>query len=144
MGGVRRSKGHYINDEGSRHCAEHGAPLVQRCACGVEFEIREDELGREFAPPFCSRCGSPAPWASREDLYRWARDLVNDDDISAEERVKLQNVIQNAASITDENKVAAAWDYVKRAAPKAFAKIRPFLPLLTNDKIAELLMRALR
>lgn len=137
MGGVCRRFGHFVNDEHSRYCRDHGAPLINECTtCQAPLESFEEQMGKQTAGKFCNNCGNPAEWATRDDLYTWIGDLVNEEGLPRDELLKLRELIQQLRQIDlSETKAVAIWDWIRKMAPKTWEKIRPFLPLLASESV---------
>lgn len=88
--------------------------------------------------PFCGKCGSAYPWASREDRIGQLRDLVNDEGLDPDVRLTVLAALEDL-TLPDETanrkRIEKAGATVKETAPKAWTAAAPLLTELLSSMV---------
>jgi hypothetical protein len=90
---------------------------------------------------FCSDCGEPAPWLSREKLIVWLQVLVQADASipTARRHELLQDLTALGWRARDDDKTVAMWEKLREKAPKAWERMRgPILDALMSEGVQRL------
>jgi hypothetical protein len=115
-----------IPDADLGYCTECGARLIARFTkCGIRirgsyFSANVIGGGRQYEPPpFCDNCGDPHPWASRSDRISQLMNLLDEEEITPEDRLVVTEALEQlrqTGTITEPDQ-RRLWKAVKDRAP---------------------------
>lgn len=108
--------------------------------CGAAIPRPDVLAGARDPNSFCTGCGGPYPWATREDLIRMLRNLVDSqgDGVSPADRLELMREIEVLSLLEeddDPDEQVRIAEKIKRLAPKAWAAARPLVQTLVSAEI---------
>jgi len=120
-----------------QYCGICGAQVLTQCPSCSTTLLKIKYLAGEREPyAFCSGCGEPFPWATREQRVSRIQNLLNlDSTLSDTDRLELIDAIQELVlpdtPETEKRKVKAL-ELIKSKAPNAYRAAQPILvPLLS-------------
>jgi hypothetical protein len=95
-------------------------------------------------PSFCTHCGEPFPWATREQLIGRLYSLLDlEDGLSASNRLQLREAIEDLAAPDDDGginrkRLKAAGDRIRTMAPGVWNLAQPALRVVLSQEAQEL------
>ena len=120
-----------------QYCGTCGAQALTQCPSCSTALLKIKYLAGEREPyAFCSGCGQPFPWATREQRVSRMQNLLNlDTTLSDSDRLELVDAIQELVlpdtPETEKRKIKAL-ELFKSKAPNAYRAAQPILmPLLS-------------
>src|SRR5713101_991193 len=144
--------GHVVLPLQGRICPDHGVPWFVECpSCRAAWPLvlpMDDfaaselfDLGPERARDFCANCGTPGPWVTRPQLMEWLRSNVKASvEVPASERLELLEVLTRLEAVdANDTKSVAAWERVRKLAPKVWEKAQPVRDALIGEAVKKLL-----
>jgi hypothetical protein len=120
-------------------CRWCGAPVILGCVqCGRPFPGFDGVIVVGSTPdPFCEHCGTPQPWATRQQRTGQLYNLIDFEE-NLDESARLQ-VVEAIAVLSepdddaeDERKVRAG-EVVRRLAPRTWDTARPLLQSVLSE-----------
>jgi hypothetical protein len=132
--------------EVDRFCAKCGTLVLTTCSnpdCRAPLPIPNIPGGQRGSSPFCTRCGEPHPWATREQRIGRLIDLLDSEESLGEaERLHVVEAIAVLGEPEDkgssEDDRVRAGERFRSMAPKAW---RVAVPVLTALLTSELRVR---
>jgi hypothetical protein len=122
--------------------------MLGRCpSCHVRIRGEFYQTGvRDFSdytpPAFCDGCGSPYPWATREQRIDQLENLLDGEAIEEVVRLQIHEDLDQLRIATDldDKRHLATWNRVKKNAPELFrdAGLKILITLLTSSLQHEL------
>lgn len=116
------------------HCANCGAVVYYRCPeCSRPLPIID--VGANV-PPFCTGCGLPFPWATREQIVYHVQNQLHRADLSDGDRRALQEqlneLLETPADNDVEKRQVRVLERLREIAPGAWGAVSPIVaPLIT-------------
>jgi hypothetical protein len=129
----------------SKHCPTCGEATTNKCAkCNANlrgyYYVPGVISAREYEPPaYCHSCGAPFPWTERR--LKAAADLIEESELSADEKALLAQSVQQLATDTPQTEVAIV--RYKRLIQKAGPGIGNALKQVTVAVATEAVKKAL-
>jgi hypothetical protein len=115
-------------------CSECGAKALIECpACSSRLQgMRVGVVVFEWEPkPFCFKCGSPMPWATREQMALHIENLLDEQpDLQPGDRRALEEQLASFSETPDpatEKRQIAAAEKLRVVAPRVFQLAMPIL-----------------
>jgi hypothetical protein len=119
-----------------RFCGKCGLPVLTTCsACGSPISNHNLNAGEREPLSFCTGCGIPQPWATREErILRLIGLLDSEEGLGEAERLEAVEAIEVLSQPEDEGESAEerirAGERFKELAPKAWRAAAPILTAL--------------
>lgn len=126
-------------------CPKCGAPVVTSCEkCGAWLLGGHQGVVAPSNPdPFCFGCGSPQPWASREQRIGQLYNLIDFEDglddaarLEVVEAIAVLSKPEDDGEVTEADRVRAG-EKIKRLAPAAWKTAVPVLQTVVGSAIKQ-------
>ena len=127
------------NQKIKAHCEKCGTLILTSCpSCEKAIQgAPTGAMGSYPKPDFCTYCGSPFPWVSRQArLYQLQNLLDGQEGLSEADRLTIQEQIQalTKSDIADEEQVKR-WKMIKKANPTVFEFGKELIISVTSDLV---------
>jgi len=127
------------------HCGSCGSKVITVCEeCSAAIPVPDYLNNIDWPNPFCVGCGTPFPWATREQLIERLYSLIDEDELSPSDRL---SVIEEIAILSTPEKPENVSERVRAAerfrqlAPVAWGLRQPILRLALSDEVLQLIQR---
>ena len=132
--------GHLMEYPEGDFCPEHGSRIFTNCqVCGEHWKViaSENDPYEEQGAKFCVKCAQPAAWVSREERIGWLKDRLDEDQsLDPADRQKLRAILDRLVEMEpDDSSALIGWDYLRKAAPKVWAKGQQILTSLIASSL---------
>ena len=131
---------HYRDGPLPARCPKCGAVVLTQCAA-CNAPIRGLSTGGYTTfklSDFCTNCGTPHPWASRQArLYELENVLEDNDNLSDADRLTVREQLEALRANPDEDEAEQVkrWERIKKVAPSLTDAGRQILVSVANTAI---------
>lgn len=126
----------------ARFCGECGAPVVmtcESCTAPISSPSSYPSIAMLDPSPFCTVCGSPFPWATREQRTAQLVALLEHERLDDVVRLAAVEAIEELTSVAPDDEVAQTRlvSRLRRLAPGAWEAMKPVLQSVLTEAVKQ-------